>query len=79
MKPQYAVIWTTTPWTLPGNQAVAVGADIEYALVTTARSNLIVLPDLVETVLKRYGLEGKPIARAKGADLEGIQAAPPVR
>jgi isoleucyl-tRNA synthetase len=47
VKPQYAVIWTTTPWTLPGNRAVAVGADIEYALVTTARCNLIVASDLV--------------------------------
>ena len=74
VKPQYAVIWTTTPWTLPGNQAVAVGADIEYALVTTvARGNLIVASDLVDTALKRWGLEGKVIARARGADLEGIR------
>jgi isoleucyl-tRNA synthetase len=73
VKPQYAVIWTTTPWTLPGNRAVAVGADIEYALVTTAQKNLVVAADLMETVLARYGLEGKAIARARGADLEGIR------
>jgi isoleucyl-tRNA synthetase len=73
VKPVYAVIWTTTPWTLPGNRAVAVGADIEYALVTTAQKNLVVAADLMETVLARYGLEGKTIARAKGAELEGIR------
>jgi isoleucyl-tRNA synthetase len=70
--PQFAVIWTTTPWTLPGNRAVAVGADIEYALVSTPRGNLILASDLVEAALKRYGLEGKVLARAKGKDLEGI-------
>jgi len=70
--PQFAVIWTTTPWTLPGNRAVAVGADIEYALVSTPRGNLVLASDLVEPALKRYGLEGKVLARARGADLEGI-------
>jgi isoleucyl-tRNA synthetase len=73
VQPQFAVIWTTTPWTLPGNQAVAVGADIEYALVATARGNLIIAADLVETVLKRYGLEGKALARTKGAALDGLK------
>jgi isoleucyl-tRNA synthetase len=73
VKPQYAVIWTTTPWTLPGNQAVAVGAEIEYALVSTLRGNLVVAADLMEAVLKRYGLEGSAIARAKGSALEGLK------
>ncbi|HET6265025.1 MAG TPA: class I tRNA ligase family protein, partial [Usitatibacter sp.] len=71
--PQFAVIWTTTPWTLPGNRAVAVGADIDYALVSTSRGNLILAADLVEAALKRYGLEGRVIARAKGTDLEGMK------
>ncbi len=73
MHPQFAVIWTTTPWTLPGNRAVAVGADIEYALVSTPRGNLILAADLVEAALKRYGLEGKVLARAPGSALEGMK------
>ena len=73
VQPQFAVIWTTTPWTLPGNQAVAVGADIEYALVATARGNLVIASDLLEAVLERYGLAGKALARAKGAQLEGLK------
>jgi isoleucyl-tRNA synthetase len=73
VKPQYAVIWTTTPWTLPGNQAVAVGAEIDYALVSTARGNLILASQLVEAVLKRYGLEGKVLAHAPGRSLEGLK------
>ncbi len=73
VKPQFVVIWTTTPWTLPGNQAVAAGAEIEYSLVTTPRANFVVASELARAVLERCGLEGKAIARAKGADLEGIR------
>jgi len=73
VKPQFVVIWTTTPWTLPGNQAVAAGAEIEYSLVTTPRANFVVASELVGSVLERYGLEGNAIARAKGADLEGMR------
>ncbi|HUP29603.1 MAG TPA: isoleucine--tRNA ligase [Usitatibacter sp.] len=73
VKPQYAVIWTTTPWTLPGNQAVAVGAEIEYALVSTLRGNLIIAAEMVPAVLKRYGVEGSVIARAQGSALEGLK------
>ncbi len=73
VKPQYAVIWTTTPWTLPGNQAVAAGALIEYALVSTIRGNLIIAAELVPAVLKRYGLEGSVIGRAPGSALEGLK------
>jgi len=71
--PQFAVIWTTTPWTLPGNRAVAVGADIDYSLVATERGNLILATELVEPTLARYGLQGKVLAGAKGTDLEGIR------
>ncbi|HSJ97892.1 MAG TPA: isoleucine--tRNA ligase, partial [Myxococcota bacterium] len=72
-RPQYAVIWTTTPWTLPGNQAVAVGADIEYALVATPRGNLVVAESLREAALARYRLEGRALGRAAGSALEGIR------
>ncbi len=72
-EPQFAVIWTTTPWTLPGNQAVAVGAEIEYALVATPKGHLLLAAELVPAVLKRYGLEGQVTARAPGRELEGIR------
>src|SRR6185436_5108608 len=52
----FAVIWTTTPWTLPGNQGLAVHADIEYELVDTDRGALIVAAKLREAALQRYGL-----------------------
>ncbi|HTH45641.1 MAG TPA: isoleucine--tRNA ligase [Oxalicibacterium sp.] len=76
-KPAYAVIWTTTPWTIPSNQALNVHAELRYALVETARNNepllLILAADLVEDVLQRYGLQGKVIATCEGAALEGVR------
>jgi isoleucyl-tRNA synthetase len=46
-KPGYAVIWTTTPWTLPGNQALNVHPDYEYALIDTDRGLLIVANEIL--------------------------------
>ena len=54
------VIWTTTPWTLPGNQAVALHPELEYSLVQThwqGGSRLMVASDLVESVMNRLGFE----------------------
>ncbi|HEX2494715.1 MAG TPA: isoleucine--tRNA ligase, partial [Steroidobacter sp.] len=68
------VIWTTTPWTLPANQAVAVGADIRYALIDTGSELLILAGDLTDAVLKRAGLsETTRLAEIEGAKLEGVQ------
>ncbi len=68
----YAMIWTTTPWTIPANQALNAHPEFTYALVATAHAHLIVAHELVETCLKRYGLDGKVVATAKGAALEHI-------
>jgi isoleucyl-tRNA synthetase len=68
----YAVIWTTTPWTIPANQALNVHPDLVYALVTTPRGHLVLAQDLVQACLKRYGLEGRVVATAPGAALEKI-------
>ena len=67
------VIWTTTPWTLPANQAVALHPDFQYALVRTSKGLLILADSLHETALTRYGLsEGAEIvARTTGQALEG--------
>jgi isoleucyl-tRNA synthetase len=69
-----AVIWTTTPWTLPGNQAIAAHADIEYVLLDTERGALILAAPLSEAALKRYGLAAKTVlGRATGVALEGLK------
>lgn len=68
-----AVIWTTTPWTLPANQAVSVHPELGYDLLQTDKGLLILAHDLAEATLKRYELEGaKVIGSAKGADLDGL-------
>jgi isoleucyl-tRNA synthetase len=68
------VIWTTTPWTLPANQAVALHSEFRYALVRTAKGLLILADSLRETALTRYGLsEGAAVvAHTTGAALEGV-------
>jgi len=71
-KPGYAVIWTTTPWTIPGNQALNAHPEFEYHLVDTARGLLILAADLQETCLARYGLTGTTLAACTGAALAGI-------
>src|SRR3970040_1596561 len=58
-KPVYAVIWTTTPWTLPGNQALNAHPEFSYDLVDTEKGLLILASELREACLKRYGLEGQ--------------------
>jgi len=70
--PIYAVIWTTTPWTIPGNQALNVHPDILYSLVETERGALILASDLKDACLARYKLSGSTLGACKGAALEGI-------
>jgi isoleucyl-tRNA synthetase len=69
----FAVIWTTTPWTLPGNQALNVHPKLEYSLVDTEKGLLILAAELQEACLKRYGLSGRTLASCKGAALEKIR------
>ena len=71
-KPGYMVIWTTTPWTLPGNQALNAHAEFDYNLVDTERGLLILAAALQEACLARYKLTGKTVATCKGAALELI-------
>ncbi|RAU44914.1 MULTISPECIES: isoleucine--tRNA ligase [unclassified Pseudomonas] len=71
-KPAAIVIWTTTPWTIPANQALNVHPEISYALVDTGARLLVLAEELVEACLKRWSLEGSVIATAQGAALERI-------
>nr|MDJ0954623.1 isoleucine--tRNA ligase [Acidimicrobiia bacterium] len=71
-------IWTTTPWTLPGNLAVAAGADIEYARVAGEvgglAGNYWLAADLVTSF---FGDDADIVARATGAELHGVEYEPP--
>jgi len=69
----FAVIWTTTPWTLPANQAVSVHPELDYDLIQTSKGLLILGHDLAQATLVRYAEEGaKTLASCKGAALNGI-------
>jgi isoleucyl-tRNA synthetase len=71
--PIFAVIWTTTPWTLPGNRAIAAHPDFVYELVATEKGALILAAELREACLERYGLAAKRVlGRAAGVALEGL-------
>jgi isoleucyl-tRNA synthetase len=73
-KPGYAVIWTTTPWTLPGNQALNAHPEYLYTLVQTERGLLILADELRQACLDRYGLKQRDVlGTCKGAALERIQ------
>ena len=68
----YAVIWTTTPWTIPANQALNVHPEFDYALVQTPRGCLVLAAARVAECLKTYALEGVVLATTKGQALEKI-------
>ena len=72
-KPIYAVIWTTTPWTLPANQALNVHPELTYHLLDTEKVLLILAAELQEACLKRYGLSGRSLGSCKGKALENIR------
>ncbi|MGQ0545952.1 MAG: isoleucine--tRNA ligase [Betaproteobacteria bacterium] len=72
-KPAFAVIWTTTPWTLPGNQALNVHPEFAYQLVDTPKGLLILAAELREACLKRFSLNGEPIGTCKGKALEHVR------
>jgi isoleucyl-tRNA synthetase len=70
----HAVIWTTTPWTLPANRAIAVNPDLEYVVIDVGKEQLLVaesrLPDLIKA-LHVYEFSTDIIARINGAGLGG--------
>ncbi|CAH1748117.1 isoleucine--tRNA ligase [Thauera humireducens] len=71
-KPAAAVIWTTTPWTIPANQALNAHPEFDYALVDVGDRLLVLARELVETALQRYQREGTIVATAKGVALDRI-------
>ena len=76
--PLSVVIWTTTPWTLPANQAVALHPDLEYVILQCngpqGNERLIIVEPLVKDVMGRCGIENyRVIANCLGKDLEGVK------
>ncbi|MBK2028178.1 isoleucine--tRNA ligase [Francisella noatunensis] len=74
----FAIIWTTTPWTLPANQAIAVNNQLNYSLIKIEDFYIILAENLVEQTLKRYAIENSQIiASTSGDKLIGIIAEHP--
>ncbi len=71
-KKAFVVIWTTTAWTIPANQALNAHPELEYALVDTPRGVLLLGASLVEKCLERFQLEGSVIAKTTGENLRGL-------
>src|SRR5437773_8783477 len=68
----WILIWTTTPWTIPANQALNVHPDFIYNLVETEHGLLNLAADLEKACLERYQLKGRTLASCKGEKLELI-------
>jgi isoleucyl-tRNA synthetase len=72
-KEAFVVIWTTTAWTIPANQALNLNPELTYALVDTERGLLLLAQSLVDKCLERYKLSGKVVATTVGKSLAMIK------
>ncbi len=71
--PLFVVIWTTTPWTLPANQAVALNPELDYAIVQAGERRFLVAEGLMKEALGRWGLNDyRVIGYGKGEAFEGL-------
>jgi isoleucyl-tRNA synthetase len=80
--PISVVIWTTTPWTLPANRAVALNAELDYAIVQVdvgrGAERLVLADAMLKDIMPRYGVEKyQVLAYCKGSDLEGLKLSHP--
>ncbi|XXJ19586.1 isoleucine--tRNA ligase [Desulfovibrio caledoniensis] len=75
----YILIWTTTPWTIPDNMAVAVHPDFDYVLVKAGDAYYVLAQGLLESCAAKFGWESyETLATFRGADLEGMKAKHPI-
>ncbi len=72
-KPAFAVIWTTTAWTIPANQALNLNPELSYALVDTDKGVYMCAESLVDKCLERWQLSGQVIATTLGSKLDLIE------
>ncbi len=76
--PISVAIWTTTPWTLPANQGVAVNPGLEYVLVQADNERLLLAEALMKQAMGRYGIaDYRVLATCAGGDLEGLHVQHP--
>ncbi len=74
-----AVIWTTTPWTLPANQAISVHPEHDYSVVATEKGNLLLATELVDSALSEFKLSHQGLlATVSGSELENLKAQHPL-
>jgi isoleucyl-tRNA synthetase len=73
----FLLVWTTTPWTLPSNQAVAVNPDVEYVLVRSGNRRYLLAAGRVAAYARELGDEPEILAAYRGADLLGVRYLPP--
>ena len=72
--PISALIWTTTPWTLPANQAVCLNPEFDYAIVQTANERLLLAEGLIKDAMGRYEIDDyRVVGYCKGTALEGVK------
>ena len=80
MENLFLVIWTTTPWTLPANEAVAVNPKINYVITIDPNENLyIIAHDLLEEISTKFDRSLKIISSFNGSELEGITYKHPIK
>ena len=83
-RPELLLIWTTTPWTLPSNLAIAVGPDVEYVTVhvdegldsPVAGEDVVIAADLLGAYARELGEDPRVVATCTGADLAGARYRP---
>lgn len=74
----YVMIWTTTPWTLPANVAIALHPDFEYVLVETEQGNFLLAKELAANTMAKKELDYKIVQEFTGKELEGIVCSNPL-
>ena len=67
------LIWTTTPWTLPSNQSVAINSNVNYILISDGSENYIIAEDLFDKFCKRIEKEFSVISSCEGSELIGLK------
>ena len=77
-KDTYLVIWTTTPWTLPGNMAITISDKYDYSLVKVKKDgkeeNYILMDEMVEDLMKTFGIEEyEKVKTIKNEELSGVE------
>ena len=76
---RFILIWTTTPWTLPANEAVAVNPELAYAWVRVGEEEWLVASELVEKVMQEVGVQSyEVVEEVEGKELEGLEYLQPL-